>query len=309
MTTRQFWLTAWDWNPVVIGVCAAALILYAKSVGFRPPQRGACFAAAVAVFFLALASPLNTLAEGYLFSAHMMQHLLLLLVVPPLVLFSLPESNPGGRFGLHPVVAWLAGSSAMWVWHQHTLCDAATTTQTGRVIQIITLLAAGLLFWWPIVGPQRNRRLPPLLGVVYLFSACVACTILGILITFAPLGVVCPVYLHPVDRLDLLPLIRQRWDITPVKDQQAGGLMMWVPACGIYLSGVMALLARRDPWSGNRRGARGGGRFERGGQLRIRPDADRTTSLARPGFAAGLDAAEAGSAGAADVVAGFFGAR
>ncbi len=248
MTTQQFWLSAWDWNLIVIGVCLAALLGYAKAMRFRFPARSGYFIGAVALFFLTLASPVNTLADGYLFSAHMLQHLLLLLVIPPLVLLGLPEwettHSRMRRFRLHPFAAWLAGLSAMWVWHERTLCDAATTTQTGRVIQIISLIVLGLMFWSPIVGPQMNRRLPPLLGIVYLFSACVGCTILGILITFAPVGVVCPVYLHPVDRLGILPLIRDQWGITPAKDQQAGGLMMWVPACGIYITGVIALLAR-----------------------------------------------------------------
>ena len=252
MTTQQFWLSAWDWNPVVMGVCLVALFGYAKAMRFRLPARSGYFVAAVVLFFLTLASPVNTLADGYLFSAHMLQHLLLLLVIPPLALFSLPEWKrsaertqlAGHHFRIHPFAAWLAGLSAMWIWHERTLCDFATTTETGRVIQIISLTVLGLLFWWPIVGPQLNRRLPPLLGVLYLFSACVGCTILGILITFAPVGVVCPVYLHPVDRLGILPLIREQWGITPAKDQQAGGLMMWVPACGIYISGVITLLVR-----------------------------------------------------------------
>jgi putative membrane protein len=100
------------------------------------------------------------------------------------------------------------------------------------------------MFWMPVAGPQTDRHLPPLLGVVYLFSACVGCTVLGILITFAPVGVVCPVYLHPVDRLGILPLIRGTWGMTPAVDQKVGGLMMWVPACGIYISGIIALLVR-----------------------------------------------------------------
>lgn len=248
MTTQQFWLSAWDWNPIVIGVCLLSLLAYAKAMRFRLAARSGYFIAAVALFFLTLASPVNTLADGYLFSAHMLQHLLLLLVIPPLLLLGFPAWNRAPRrlrrVRLHPFLAWLAGLSAMWVWHERTLCDLATTTQTGRVIQIISLILLGLLFWWPIVGPQMDRRLPPLLGVLYLFSACVGCTILGILITFAPVGAVCPVYLHPVDRLGILPLIREQWGITPAKDQQAGGLMMWVPACGIYISGVITLLAR-----------------------------------------------------------------
>jgi putative membrane protein len=282
MTTRQLLTSAWDWNPVVIAACLLALLAYALALRFRGPARGGYFVTAVALFFLTLASPLNALADGYLFSAHMAQHLLLLLVIPPLLLLGLPEWKAGqdgvssrgrrsraeplpappqlsptesssktesarprqGGHRLHPLVAWLAGLTAMWVWHERTLCDAATTVAAVRVVQILSLIALGLVFWWPIVGPQPERRLAPLLGVLYLFSACVGCTVLGILITFAPVGVVCPVYLHPVDRLGILPLIRQRWGITPAIDQQAGGLMMWVPACGIYLCGVIALLAR-----------------------------------------------------------------
>jgi cytochrome c oxidase assembly factor CtaG len=252
MTTRQFLLSAWDWNPVVIGICLVTLFVYAKAAHWRLPARSLYFIGAVAVFFLTLASPVNALAGGYLFSAHMLQHLLLLLLIPPLLLLGLrifdwKWLNVSGRhssFRLHPFAAWLAGLSAMWVWHQRTLCDLATTTPAGRVIQIISLIVLGLLFWWPILGPQLAHRLPPLLGVVYLSSACVGCTILGILITFAPVGAVCPVFLHAADRLGILPLIREQWGISPARDQQAGGLMMWVPACGIYISGVIALLAR-----------------------------------------------------------------
>jgi putative membrane protein len=264
MTMRQLLLSTWDWNPILVGICLVALLSYAELTPGRRLSRSGCFFAGVAVLFLTLASPVNFLAAGYLFSAHMLQHLLLLLVVPPLLLLGLPEweiepaetaacfsrerGNPLGRFlarfRIHPFAAWLAGLSAMWIWHERSLCDVATTTQTGRVIQIISLVVLGTLFWWPIVGPQMDRRLAPPLGIVYLFSACVGCTILGILITFAPAGAVCPAFLHPLDRLGVLPLVREQWGITLAKDQQIGGLMMWVPACGIYLSGVITLLAR-----------------------------------------------------------------
>ena len=264
MTMRQLLVSTWDWNPILVGICLVALLGYAELTPGRRLRRSACFFTGVALFFLTLASPVNFLAAGYLFSAHMLQHLLLLLVVPPLLLLGLPEwkIKPAGtaacvsqdrgtplrrllsRFRIHPMVAWLAGLSAMWIWHERSLCDMATTTQTGRVIQIISLVVLGISFWWPVLGPQTDRRLAPLLGIVYLFSACVGCTILGILITFAPAGAVCPAFLHPLDRLGVLPLVQEQWGITPAKDQQIGGLMMWVPACGIYLSGVITLLAR-----------------------------------------------------------------
>ncbi len=80
-------------------------------------------------------------------------------------------------------------------------------------------------------------------GMAYLISACLACTILGIFITFSPVSV-CPIYLHPADRLGVMNLLRQDWGLTPLVDQQIGGLMMWVPACMVYLSGVLGLLIR-----------------------------------------------------------------
>jgi cytochrome c oxidase assembly factor CtaG len=80
--------------------------------------------------------------------------------------------------------------------------------------------------------------------VLYLFSACVACSILGILITFSPVSV-CSIYAHPSsDRFGVLNLVQSNWGITPDKDQQIGGLLMWVPMCLVYLAAIIAQLAR-----------------------------------------------------------------
>jgi putative membrane protein len=131
----------------------------------------------------------------------------------------------------------------MWIWHVPALCDTAAASQPVHYLQVFSLLLMGGMFWWPILGARPDQRLSPLVGVAYLFSACVSCSLLGIFITFAPIGV-CPVYLHPEDRLGILPLIRERWGLTPAVDQQVGGLLMWVPACLVYLCGIMGLLAR-----------------------------------------------------------------
>jgi cytochrome c oxidase assembly factor CtaG len=132
----------------------------------------------------------------------------------------------------------------MWVWHVPSICDAAIRNPAVRAVQIVSLLALGTAFWWPPFGPQRLRQLAPLTAVIYLFSACLGCSLLGILITFAPLGAVCSVYLDPPDPLGVLPLVCLGWGFTPKEDQQVGGLLMWVPSCGIYLGGVIAMLAR-----------------------------------------------------------------
>jgi putative membrane protein len=253
MNTAQYLLSAWTWSPLLLGVCIAALVAYAVALRFCLTARAWYFFSALAALILTLTSPLNALAQGYLFSAHMLQHMLLLLIVPMLLLLGLPimsknAIHPWQRFRLPPFLGWVGGVSAMWVWHERTLCDLATRTETFRIVQIISLLALGTLFWWPLLGPQMQRRISPLAGVVYLFSACIACSVLGILITFAPVGVVCPIYLHPPDQPGILSLIRHNWGLTPAKDQQIGGLLMWVPGCGIYLAGVMGMLAR---WYGS----------------------------------------------------------
>ncbi len=248
MTIRQFLLSAWDWNTWLILLCVAGLLLYGLISRWVFSGRSLYFFSGTVVFFLTLASPLNVLARGYLFSAHMLQHIILILIVPPLLLLGLPyfPSHQGllGRFtagGRHPLISWFAGVGAMWLWHVPAFCDAAVSSKGVHAFQTFTLLFLGALFWEPLVGPRREDRLSPLMGIPYLFSACITCSLLGIWITFAPVGV-CPVFMNPEDRWGILPLLRAT-GLTPAADQQIGGLLMWVPACLIYLTAIMALLS------------------------------------------------------------------
>lgn len=156
MTTREFLLTTWGWHPAVAVTCVVALLTYTGAVHFRSPGRSGCFIAAILIFYLTLASPISALANGYLFSAHMLQHLLLLLVVPALALLGLPDSKHHHGIRVPPFLLWLAGLSAMWVWHERTLCNAAATTPAVRTIQTISLVALGLLFGPPSRVPMPN---------------------------------------------------------------------------------------------------------------------------------------------------------
>jgi putative membrane protein len=257
MTTPHFLISAWDLNPWVIVICVAEILIYSAGHRFYFTRKIGWLLAGATVFFLALASPIDALADGYLFSAHMLQHLLLLLVVPPLILLSLPSTPVPDRFQSgrwqwlnwilrHPVATWLLGVGAMWLWHAPALCNAAVTNEWIHRLQYVSLLLMGFAFWWPIIGPWSQHRLAPLVGMIYLFSACLGCTILGIILTFAPVEV-CSIYLHPQDRLGILPLLQDQWGLTPAKDQQLGGLLMWVPACLIYFCGILGLFAR---WHG-----------------------------------------------------------
>jgi putative membrane protein len=257
MTTRQFLISAWNWNPWVIAICVAAILIYSMRNHFHFSRKIGWLFAGVIMFFLTLASPIDALADGYLFSAHMMQHLLFLLIIPPLILLSLPSSSVPDRFQngrwkwlnwilCHPLANWFLGVGGMWLWHAPMLCNAAVTNVWIHRLQYVSLLLVGFAFWWPIIGPWSKQRISPLAGIIYLFSACIGCTVLGIIITFSPVEV-CSIYLHPLDRLGILPLIQNQWGLAPAKDQQLGGLLMWVPACLIYFCGIFGLFAR---WHG-----------------------------------------------------------
>jgi cytochrome c oxidase assembly factor CtaG len=162
-------------------------------------------------------------------------------------LFSLPRTlslAQGPRFFAYPLVGWLAGTGAMWFWHAPAMCNAAVSSAPVHALQTASLLVLGSLFWRQILAPRDEERLSPPGAIMYLFSACVTCSVLGIIITFSPVAV-CSIYsMPPANRLALLQTIRSGWGITPERDQQIGGLLMWVPMCLIYLIAIFAQIAR-----------------------------------------------------------------
>src|SRR5260370_11822865 len=176
----------------------------------------------------------------------MLQHILLVLIVPALLVLSLPRSfslhSPFAYF-THPLIGGIGGVGAMWLWHGPALCNAAATSRGVSAIQTISLLLMGGVCWWQVRAPREEQRLSPPAGILYLFTACTACSVLGIILTFAPVSI-CPVYQHPVDRLGMLGTIRGDWGLTSDRDQQIGGLLMWRPMCAIYASAILSQLAR-----------------------------------------------------------------
>ena len=245
MTTPQFIFSSWTWNPAVLLTGAFALVIYVAA--FRDHRRIGWLAAALGVLLFTLLSPLNALADGYLFSAHMAQHILLLLVVPALLLLSLPRSLSlavGPHSFAHPLIGWLAGVGAMWFWHVPALCNAAVFSRPVHALQTVSLITLGCVFWRQILAPREEERLPPPHAIFYLFSACVTCSVLGIIITFSPVAV-CSIYtMSQNNNPGMLQTIRMGWGFPLERDQQIGGLLMWVPMCLIYLIAILAQIAR-----------------------------------------------------------------
>jgi putative membrane protein len=206
-----------------------------------------------ALLILCLFSPLHVLSSQYLFSAHMMIHVILLLFIGPSMVISLPPDSKNFEpvfsfLERHPVAAWLAGIGIMWFWHIPAIFNSAMSSMHRQnfnllpVVELLSLIFAGILFSAPVVHPNKHYRVDPLSGVAYLFTACIGCSLLGLLITFAPVDTYHH-FLSMHDKYDLNKTILQN-GITQAIDQQAAGLIMWVPCCFIYVTAAMYLLVR-----------------------------------------------------------------
>jgi len=261
-------LTAWDLEPTVIAGGLALLAAYLASHPWRD-RRAALFFAGDLMLVLALISPLDVLADNYLFSAHMVQHLILVLVVPPLFLLGVSESFVRAvltlpplakmeRFLSRPAVACVLFVSTLWLWHIPALYDATLASESVHVFEHMTFLVTATIFWWPILSPLKSLRLTPASAIAYLFAAALSNSLLGILLTFSRAGLYAS-YLNPVDRYGLGSLLRGWWGLDPATDQQLGGLIMWVLGGLVFLGAILGVLARwqralepEECWSASR---------------------------------------------------------
>lgn len=258
MEILQLFSTGWAFEPWALVFASILIGAYILGAGTGFNRHSVLYISGVFVMLFALVSPLDFLGRHYLFSAHMIQHILLLLIAPLLLLLGIPRAaaekllkiKPLGRImGVlgNPIIAWSLGVGAMWVWHMPSIHDMALKNDSIYIAQLISFVFIGMVFWWPVFTPVESRRLNPLTGTLYLASACLGCTILGMLITFAGAGLY-TAYVNPADTAGLLALIRNDLCITPGVDQQIGGLTMWVPGCLIYLTASMITIAQ---WYGS----------------------------------------------------------
>lgn len=244
----------WDFDPVVILGCGALLAGYAWVVGFKLNRQGIVWGLGVITIFIALASPLHDLSETYLFSAHMLQHLLLLLVAAPLLVLGLPVGQMKRLLRIRwvawverrlsqPVFAWVLSIGTLWAWHIPVLYNAALTDHGLHITEHLTFLVTAVIFWWAGLTPFYRLQMNTILAIFYFFFAALASSFLGLFLSFAPTELF-PAYLNPVDTSHLLPVIRGEWGLTAQADQQIGGVMMWTSGGFGYLAGVVVVLVR-----------------------------------------------------------------
>ena len=255
MTFGQFLLADWQPRPaVVLGI---GLLLIAYLVGARPHTRRLVpYCLALLCLALALASPLEGLADGYLFSAHMLQHMLLLLA-PPLLLLGLPPAlaravlrlpaiGRAMRVLTHPAFAWPLATLALFGWHLPGAYQAALRSLPLHQVEHFSFLVSAGLFWWPVISPDRGELTPalaPWSATLYLFAAMVASSVLGIILALSN-GVLYPIYDQLPDPHGIRPTLRGEWGLTPLGDQQLGGMLMWIIGGLPYMAAIVTVIAR-----------------------------------------------------------------
>ncbi len=220
----------WDLHPsVVIGLVLLGG-LYVFWGGLRARRRHvASFAGALVVLGLALNGPLHNLSDSYLFSAHMAQHLVLTLVFPPLLLYGTPAwvvrpllaprwVTPLARWATRPLAAGALFSVPITLWHFPQFYEAALEHHPLHIAQHLVFLATAVIMWWPLLSPVPELpRASYLAQLLYLFALGLPMSLVGALITLSE-SALYPFY-------GAAPRV---WGLTPVADQQLGGLLMWV---------------------------------------------------------------------------------
>ncbi len=252
MNTNELLLHYWQINWAAIIIALALISFHLRTNRKAQTSNHLAFLSGVFLFLLVTISPLAFFGRNYLFSAHMIEHIVILLIVPPLLLSG---TNPKLLEKLHQSkfrktgdvlfstpIAWFLGIGAMYFWHIPALFEAMKKSMSLHIVHILSLLILGIIFIWPVYTPIHWKKLSPLQSALYLFIACVGCTILGILITFGPTSMYMPFFTG--SNTAILNLIHTNWGITAAVDQQAAGLIMWVPACFIYITNIMVTLAR-----------------------------------------------------------------
>jgi putative membrane protein len=254
--TLQAALRSWSLPiPVTSVLCLLSLIYLGGWICLRsalPRPIGiwhlVAFTSGIASVWLAIASPLAALDDDLL-SVHMMQHVLLMLVAPPLILlgspvmplmhgiskrivrdllgpiFRQPLVQQLGRTVTHPLFCWLAAMVALLGWHFPAVFELALRSDSWHEVEHACFLFSGLLFWWPVVQPWPSvARWPRWCIPLYLFMATLPCDALSAFLAFCE-RVVYPSYLS----------VPRTLGISPMSDQQCAGALMWFCATFIYL--------------------------------------------------------------------------
>lgn len=264
-STVQIALQSWTfpvWLTLTLAFTALVYLrgwLHLRSVSANaiPAWRAVSFFLGLFLIWVAVGSPLAAFDEELL-TFHMVQHLLLMTLAPPLILVSAPVMPllhglprqfvqgilgplfrwPAieclGRVLAQPAFCWLAAAAALVGWHIPAAFTLALRSEAWHVIEHASFLGTGLLFWWPVVQPWPSVPTWPRWWIVlYIFLATLPCDILSAFLVFSD-RVVYPVY----------SLAPRYFDISLLEDQECAGALMWTCVTVVYLVPAAILTTR-----------------------------------------------------------------
>jgi putative membrane protein len=224
-------LARWNLDPALLLLVTAALVF----AWLKPRVRTGANGAALAVFVFLFVSPFCALGSA-LFAARVVHHLLLALLLAPLLAPSLGRLRWLDSLSL--TVLTLVQAMVFWAWHAPALYALALSSDAVFWLMQLSITASAALWW------AKLRRVPAAAAVAALLATMVQMGLLGALITFAGRALYAP---HL--------LTTQAWGLTPLEDQQIGGLVMWAPAAAAYLLVALTILYRSIGRGGSRAAA------------------------------------------------------
>jgi putative membrane protein len=255
----SLWSEPWSFEPMITFPLALLLVIYMAGALRRGnlkalSWRHTSFLIGWLTLAFALVSPIHELGEQ-LFSAHMLQHEIMILVSAPLISASHPaatclwafssgrRTSVGGlmhavekmgwiRFLTRPLTAWLLEAVALWTWHIPALYQATLSSDWIHAAQHLSFFLTAVLFWSALYGVGRSVMSYGA-GTLYTFGTAVHCSALGALLTFST------VLWYPV-----YATTTRQWGLTPLQDQQLGGVIMWVPSGVAFIVIGLALFAK-----------------------------------------------------------------
>lgn len=268
---------SWTFEPALLATLALAALVHERGrarlgrriAHTREKRRAVAFYGGLLVLAAALMSPLDALASA-LFSGHMAQHLLLMVVAAPLLVYARPTAaligglpaggrdmvrrtglrgpnaqsglrGPNAQAGLrgtadalaNPVVVWIIGTLVLWAWHMPALYEAALAHEPIHVLEHASFLGAAALFWNAVFASGTRRGLPRPVAIVLVFASGVQGSALGAVLLFAST----PLYAMHGEGARV-------WDVSPLADQQLAGALMWAPPSLMYIVVMGWLLVR-----------------------------------------------------------------
>jgi putative membrane protein len=247
--------TAWHADPTVVGGLIVLGAVYGAATLWRrrldprarvEPARIVSFAGALGVLLGALTGPIHDLSDYYLFSAHMVQHMLLVFAMPPLLLHGTPGwmvrpllrdarllrvgrvlTRPGGAFATFNVV--------LVAWHLPPLYNLAMEQHPVHIVEHLMIMAASVVLWWPMLSPlDEMPRAPYPVQMLYLFVVGLPMVMVAIFISMAD-SLLYPYYAAS-------PRVWEQ--LSPRADQHLGGLIMWIPGGMIFLAALSVVFFR-----------------------------------------------------------------